>query len=103
MAYSKHAIVELEVGLESLVLNLLTRHCCTVYQPTYTLLTSWINRRVQEYAILLDFENFVHARAKCARLSLLSGCDRKQRTPRKETGYEAMWPSTVTQSFARVL
>ena len=27
--------------------------------------------------------------AKCARLSFLSGCDGKQRTPRKETGYEA--------------
>ena len=31
----------------------------------------------------------MHACAKCARLSFLSGHDRKQRTPRKETGYEA--------------
>ena len=48
------------------------------------------NGRVQEYTIFLDFEkNFAHARAKCTRLSFLSGCDRKRRTPRKETGYEA--------------
>ena len=48
------------------------------------------NGRVQEYTIFLHFDkNFAHARAKCTRLSFLSGCDRKQRTPRKETGYEA--------------
>ena len=47
------------------------------------------NGRVQEYTIFLDFEkNFAHARAKCTRLSFLSGCDRKRRTPRKGTGYE---------------
>ena len=30
-----------------------------------------------------------HAHAKCARLSFLSGRDRKPHMPRKETGYEA--------------
>ena len=43
------------------------------------------NGRVQEYTIFLNFET----RAKCTRLSFLSGCDRKRRMPRKETGYEA--------------
>ena len=49
------------------------------------------NGRVQECTIFLDFEkNFAHARAKCTRLSFLSGCNRKRRTPRKETGYEVI-------------
>ena len=43
------------------------------------------NGRVQEYTIFLHFEkNFAHARAKCTRLSFLSGCDRKRRTPRAQ-------------------
>ena len=60
-----------------------------IYIPlTVSLVPSLLTRRAP-LSIAAAQKNFAHARAKCTRLSILSGCDRKRRTPRKETGYEA--------------
>ena len=61
--------------------------------PILTSLHTYSLRQNLQFLII----GLEHACAKCARLSFLSGRDRKQHTLRKDTRYEANRPITCNE------